>query len=847
MVTVVDEAESLWSQGRRLNDVGQFADAAAALAAARDLVAGVDTPEARRVGIRVDVTCALTDLELTGYAAAASRLSAATEAAHRLDAPDLVALTHIQHGVIDARSGLWAAASDQLRHVLPLFAHIGPVEQCSTLITLGLADLSLCRVGESRTSLERARAIAEEHHLPVHLFKATHNLGCAAYIAGELPAALRLMTTADAMPVEVARERARLDLAAVLLEAGLVDQARETLTAALDTARATGQRLDEGDILLDLSRCAVLDDNPPLARALAEQAAAVFDSLQAEARRAAAELLIAGLDVREGTGLEAAVHTADGWSARGSLVGTGTELVDVVLVRAEARLAQGALEECAAELARVPHPGVGLLSRRLHELHVRARLAHRQGDEATFAAAVADSSRLSATAQGAMSSVEVRAALAQHVAPTASLDLERSLLTGRADLVFATVERWRAASHRGLAPTVAPDARLTEQLSRLRWLRSGIAPVAELDDQARAREVAELEHTISLSAWQEDRRSGVLDQPVTLEQVRAALPEQSCHLTFTHTPAGCHAVVIDPSGERLVEIGPTAEVVEAVRALRRDLRGSAYAHARPDLRARLRASVAGSAARLGELLLTPVRAEIEDSQRLLITAGDVLHAVPWAALPGLEGRPVTVAPSATVWHRLSRDAQLTARSVRAVAGPHVARGVRESADVAAIWRAAGAAASSESTPSSAASTAGALAEADIVHIAAHGHHADDSPLFSSLLMSDGPLFAHELIHGVGARHVVLSACDVGRSRVRAGGEALGLTAALLALGVQTVIAALAPIPDEVSAAATTAYHRELSRGQDAATSLARAIRENPGAEALCCFGGDLRVAATSGM
>jgi CHAT domain-containing protein len=58
-----------------------------------------------------------------------------------------------------------------------------------------------------------------------------------------------------------------------------------------------------------------------------------------------------------------------------------------------------------------------------------------------------------------------------------------------------------------------------------------------------------------------------------------------------------------------------------------------------------------------------------------------------------------------------------------------------------------------------------MAQADLVHVAAHGTHQADSPLFSSLRLADGPVFAHELdADTVRASHVVLSACEVGRSR-----------------------------------------------------------------------------------
>jgi len=80
-------------------------------------------------------------------------------------------------------------------------------------------------------------------------------------------------------------------------------------------------------------------------------------------------------------------------------------------------------------------------------------------------------------------------------------------------------------------------------------------------------------------------------------------------------------------------------------------------------------------------------------------------------------------------------------------------------------------------------------------------------------MADGDVYAHELPSGeVRARHVVLSACDVGTAQVRPGDEPLGLAHTLLAMGVTSVVAAVAPVPDDETAAIMAAYHRRLAAG-----------------------------------
>ena len=99
-------------------------------------------------------------------------------------------------------------------------------------------------------------------------------------------------------------------------------------------------------------------------------------------------------------------------------------------------------------------------------------------------------------------------------------------------------------------------------------------------------------------------------------------------------------------------------------------------------------------------------------------------------------------------------------------------------------------------------------------------------MFSSVRMADGPLFAHELGAGRGAPGlVVLSCSEVGRASVRAGGEALGFASMLLRGGVGCVVAALAPVSDEVALKVMTRVQALLSAGHPVSEALATATAE----------------------
>ena len=111
------------------------------------------------------------------------------------------------------------------------------------------------------------------------------------------------------------------------------------------------------------------------------------------------------------------------------------------------------------------------------------------------------------------------------------------------------------------------------------------------------------------------------------------------------------AVVVTERRCRVVAIGDSAPVRREIQLLRFGLRRLAMTdvgRARSIQSARLGA--ARSAAALFELLVRPLQRDI-DGRRLVIIPTASLHSLPWAALPTLADVPLTVAPSATIWHR----------------------------------------------------------------------------------------------------------------------------------------------------------------------------------------------------
>jgi hypothetical protein len=211
--------------------------------------------------------------------------------------------------------------------------------------------------------------------------------------------------------------------------------------------------------------------------------------------------------------------------------------------------------------------------------------------------------------------------------------------------------------------------------------------------------------------------------------------------------------------------------------------------------------------------------------------------LPWGCLPSLRGRPIEVAPTATSWLAGTHSAGETSGvAVEAFSGPGLAGALDEAAAVAKLWEPAAASAIAHPTAlGTRRQLARALTSATVVHVAAHGSHMRQNPLFSSLQLADGPLFAYEIADRQLAPHVVLSACELGQATTRPGDEALGLTRVLLQLGARCVVAGVAQVADGLAGQVMASYHRRLAAGADSATALAAATASGPYLP-FVCFG-----------
>ncbi len=740
----------------------------------------------------------------------------------------IVPLAMLQQGTLWTRLGEHARALAALERIAPYEALLSVDDRVRLLINRGTTASLLLKTEQASADLGEAASLARDAGLDRFAYMALHNRGFVEYLRGDLPAALRLMDEADRLEAPVDRGIAHLDRGRVLIEAGLVTDAWETLQTAASSLAEAGLETEADEVELDLARCEVLlarnDDAvarvTPLVARFAGRAA-TFREIEARVLRS--EALAFG---------ESAVAVADAEALARDAADVDPRLGDVAgALYAESLVRAGRASDAPVRPVRSLARSTQL-ARRCLARRVAVDLALARGDDAVARRtlrAVADDLR---TARRGVSSLDLKTGMALHASPLAVTDVALAARSGSAAQVLAVTERWRTAT--GSMPQVRPSDDPPEQalwtmLRKLRADQREAEPGADLAENRRA--IGRTVRALRETSWARDLGQGADDVAVSTADIRAALTERRTALTSMAITGEQLVAVVSRGGRyELVTLPGAGVILELARQASADL----------DALARVASSVHGAALRAG--ITGSLTGTLETLDRVLLPALPIGHgplllvppvqlaALPWAMLPSLRGRSLTVSLSATHWVR--HQVAVPDPVVRAVAGADLRLAATERDAVSTVW----------GQPVGSLETGrdfrDALVTADLVHVAAHGQHEPDNPLFSSLLLADGPTFVHE-VEGLRlrARHVVLSACRAGRVNVRPGDEPLGLTACLLAFGVSTVVAPVSVVGDDLALATMTAYHEGLAAGLDAAAALAAATKDAPLlAASFTCFG-----------
>ncbi|WP_051639741.1 CHAT domain-containing protein [Cellulomonas sp. URHE0023] len=714
----------------------------------------------------------------------------------------------VSRAVVAQHAGMPAEAETRYRALL---ASGVSSEFIGRLVHNNLA-LVLAERGAYHEALEQAdAAVAMSANAPGFLGAVLQTRGWIAVRAGRLSQGLldfersaQVQTDAD-MPLG----EYYYEYADAMVDLRLLPEAASAAGRAVEELVAMGSALMATEAKLRLARISLLLGDVEAARDLA-------DAATAEARRQRRagwrdKAVVIGVEARLRAGTAGVSELRAARRAAANL-----ERAEHLHSAVEAYLVAGRV---ALHVDR-PRDAVPALER-AHELGRQGQVLLRL--HARLAAALADRARLrSASAlvqcraglrdlavhRSSLPTIELRALASGHGAELGEIGLGIVLETGSPAETLAWMERTRAAALTARFPRTAdsvdqrpPYVHETDASSTGR----SVATAEGADgDRLRTAEWARSVEPVVDGAG--DRR------PIGLTALRAELEGRTLVELGTHQ-GRLVAVVVEPRRARVVELGAAADVQDELRPLLFALRRLANPRT-PEAAGAARASADLRIARLRSMLVAPLGVGAEDE--LVVVPVGLLHAVPWSCM---HDGPLTQAPSATVWVRTRRAAVVRGGNggTVLVAGPGL-EGAREEVDALTDLHPGAAVLDPDS--GTAAAVVAALGSADLAHLACHGSPRADNPMFSSLLLADGPVTVQELHRaGVAPHRLVLASCHSGADVAYLGDEVLGFVSAMLAQGTAGVVASIAAVPDVAAVDLMLELHRGLRAGQTFAHAL----------------------------
>ena len=638
------------------------------------------------------------------------------------------------------------------------------------------------------------------------------NRAWTAFASGDLPAALARIdaATLSFQRLKVPAIWLRSERCAVLLAAGLVGDALAEAEAALrEIEEIRGRLTDKAYLLLMAANCALAATRPQAARDWAQAAYHMFGSQRSAWRQADAGRVLVQARYEVGPVSAPMLRAANRSAARLDALGSN-DAAQAHLLAGRIALDLGRRDDAERHLAALARtrrrgPALSRVSGWLGEA-LRAEAAGRPDRMLTACRRgldVLDEYRLTLGAS------ELRAQATVHGAELAALAQRHAAQARRPRLLLTWSERWRATAY--AVPPVRPsaDAELNASLAALRAVTRGL-------DQARS------QGKPSASLQKEQQR---LETEVRASALRARgngrwtrAPFSPADLLDELGPAQLSDLYVLTCGSgriRQFAAGHASDAMKAADFARFALRRLASSRPGDDPASALAVlDKAGPA--LQQALLGQAVPHLGDGPVIIVPPGK-LHPIPWALLPALKDRVISVAPSASAWLRAHQAPEPEHRQVVLARGPGLAT---DGAEVPLIARLYDGATVLEAAAATADKVLPALDGAWLAHIAAHGIFRADSPLFSSLRMYDGPLTVYDFEHLHRAPYrLVLSSCDSGALAPAGANELLGLVSSLLPLGTAGIIAAIVPLNDRAVVPLMVDLHRHLRAGQTLAESL----------------------------
>lgn len=804
---------ALWARGMARRESDDLAGAAIDLGDAR--AAAIDIGD-DVLAANISVTLALVVM----YLGETARSRALLDAAEPLLSGGDLGKLQMQRALIDHRSGdLHSARTwyESARSLLEVAQNDVVLARLHGNLGVLLVDLD-----DVRAAIDHCRlsgSYAERSGQRMLEASAIHNLGYALGRSGDVVGSLdafdraeRIYSTLPPSPMAIALE---LDRAMVLRAANLVTEARRSADRALDATRASGNTTDLADAALLAARCRADDRDIVAARTAVDEAVELFARHGRDAWVPVAELEYLRFPDVDGE-MRPSSELSD-LPARLDEQGRSGEATEARVILAQRLLAVGDVDGAERQLVQVPKAGrLASPTHRAAALLARALLARSVGDRSRARRAVTEGMNVLIANQATLGATELRAHAVGHATDLTRLGSEMAIEDRRPRELLQRAEA--AMGRLDLLPRPRPsaDEEVVEALAELRGIVSAQvdAPGASTDSDDIRHRRAHLERIVR--AHDRRLRGDGSVEPHTLRDAISELGDAAL-LEFVVVGDRLWSVSVVAGRCRSHDLGEVASYRDDVESL-------SYALTRLG-RSRLSAASADAARSLADAagrsldvrLIPPHLAE--HSGPLVVVPADVLNGVAWSMLPSVRGRAITVSSSLIGWSWARRRARDEPGAV-AIGGPGLPFAAHEATRVAAEHSTARALTGDDATVER---CLDALGSCGFAHFACHGTFRRDNPLFSSMRVASGELTFYELERCERLPHtVVVAACDAGVNAVLDGGALLGLSSALIQLGVSSVIAPLTPVNDERSGDLMVRLHVFLAAEVESAEALARA-------------------------
>ncbi|WP_405777704.1 CHAT domain-containing protein [Streptomyces sp. NBC_01538] len=710
-------------------------------------------------------------------------------------------------------------ALDDVRRAIPVLRQADDVIWTARALTLrATVHLALGRPERADADFTAAEQMWDTTGQEHDKADVVESRALAAYRAGDIPAALRLFDEAaeryDRLGTPIFMFYIRR--CEVLMAAGLAPEAVAEADAALGVLDGIGgQSTRKAELLLTAAKAARLADDPHTAIARAAVAVRLFAGQRRSWWEAHARLVL--IEARVATGRTSGRLVADAAALADRLAAFGSPAApEASLLAGRIALALGWREDAekhlrvAARSRRVGPPLARMTGWAAQALRAEAAGSGRGVLEACRRGlAVLDDHRMTLGAS------ELRARATAQGAELAALAQRATLVSGGSRRLLVWSERWRATVLS--APPARPpdDPALVQSLTAFREIAAR-AEEARIDGRpvpALEREQRRLEREVRSRTLHMRGESPGAERRFDPARLLERLGSGGRLIEIAVVDGRVQVLLCGEGRVRRFEAGLLADAVVEAEHVQAGLRRLAH----PGAEGRL-PLLEASGRRLEELLLGAAVPHLGRGPVVVVPPGR-LHRVPWALLPSLRERVLSVSPSASSWLRAQETGPPPGGRHVLVRGPGLASGGAEVPDLADQY---GRPTVLEHEGARVPAVLDALDGAALAHIAAHGTFRADSPLFSSLRMADGPLIVHDFERlGRSPYRIILSSCDTGRLATVGADELLGLVTALLPLGTAGVVASSAPVNDAAVVPLMLALHKGLSGG----LSLAEALRD----------------------